>query len=169
MSGGRVNYSEDRPALHTALRAPLDVVIQVEERNVMEEIGRAKQKMYALCAQIRDQQWCGYSDKLITDIVNIGVGGSDLGPRFCLQALLDCATPNLNYHFISDADPNAFNRVTAKLNPETTLFIISSKSFTRKRSTKAVHEQHQDILTSRTQTKYCRHDIAIMEEEWSQY
>ncbi|MCC5792227.1 MAG: glucose-6-phosphate isomerase [Legionellaceae bacterium] len=130
MRGDKLNRSENRPALHTALRAEEHREIMVDAHNIMPQIVRAREQMFALATQIRNQQWLGFSGKAITDIVNIGVGGSDLGPRFCVYALRDYVSTELNYHFISDADPASFNKATEKLHPETTLFIISSKSFT---------------------------------------
>ncbi len=130
MTGGIVNPSENKPALHTALRAPNDTAVWVDGQDVMTEIIATRTKMKFIVEQIREKRWLGFSGKPITDIVNIGVGGSDLGPRFCLTALVEFTSPDFNYHFISDADPTSFNQVIAKLKPETTLFIISSKSFT---------------------------------------
>ncbi len=132
MRGDKVNYSEDRPALHTALRANNDTPIWVDTQNVMTQISDARVKMQLIIDKIRQKKWLGHSGKTITDIVNIGIGGSDLGPRFCLKALADYTSIDLGYHFISDVDPTGFNTAVAKLNPETTLFIISSKSFTTK-------------------------------------
>lgn len=132
MRGDKVNYSENRPALHTALRAKNEARIWVDDQNVMEQIIDARLKMKLIVDMIRAKQWLGYSGKTITDIVNIGIGGSDLGPRFCLRALASHTSTDFGYHFISDVDPNGFTETVAKLNPETTLFIISSKSFTTK-------------------------------------
>lgn len=128
--GDIVNQSENRPALHTALRVFDDKPIWVDGRNIIPDILTTREKMRIIATQIRDQQWIGYAGRAITDIVNIGIGGSDFGPRFCVDSLAEFVTPDLNFHFISDADPNAFERVVAKLKPETTLFIVSSKSFT---------------------------------------
>lgn len=82
--------------------------------------------------RIREKKWLGHSGLPITDIVNIGIGGSDLGPRVCINALSNYISKEFNYHFISDVDPVSFNDVIAKINPQTTLFIVSSKSFTTK-------------------------------------
>ncbi len=130
MSGKPINITENRPVLHTALRAPENKVIFVNERNIIPEIVSVRNTMKLISTKIRNGEWLGYSGKPITDVVNIGIGGSMLGPFFCINALSDLVTNKLGFHFISDIDPNAFSRATAKLNPETTLFIISSKSFT---------------------------------------
>lgn len=130
MAGKPVNNTENRPALHTALRAPENKVIVVNEHNIIPEIVHVRNTMKLISTKIRNGEWLGYSGKPITDVVNIGIGGSMLGPFFCINALTDLVTDRLGFHFISDIDPNAFSRATAKLNPETTLFIVSSKSFT---------------------------------------
>ncbi|WP_133127069.1 glucose-6-phosphate isomerase [Legionella nagasakiensis] len=130
MNGNKVNRSEDRPALHTALRASGNTPIWVDGHNIMEEVIATRNEMRLLVEQIRNKQWLGFSGQPIRDIVNIGMGGSDLGPRFCIKALAEYTSPDFGYHFISDVDPNSVNNTIAKLNPETTLFIVSSKSFT---------------------------------------
>ena len=130
IKGDIVNHSENRPALHTALRAPSNTSIFVNAQDIMPEIIAAREKIKEVVEKIRTQRWLGYSGKPITDIVNIGIGGSDLGPRFCLKALKEFTTKDLGYHFISDADPNSFKNAVEKLTPDTTLFIVSSKSFT---------------------------------------
>lgn len=130
ISGKIVNPTEQRPALHTALRAPNSTHIWVNDQNVMEEIIAARQQIQCISDTIRQKRWLGYSGKPITHIINIGIGGSDLGPKFCIDALSALTSPALGYRFISDADPHAFDRAVQGLNPETTLFLVSSKSFT---------------------------------------
>jgi glucose-6-phosphate isomerase len=130
LSGAMVNTSEKRPALHTALRAPSSDAIYVDGQNVMPEVTEARCEIERISSLVRDSKWLGYSGMPVTDIVNIGIGGSDLGPRFCIQALRDQVSTHLNYHFVSDVDPLGFEHTVRCLNPETTLFIISSKSFT---------------------------------------
>lgn len=129
MSGEKVNVSENRAALHTALREPEYRPFMLDGRDIMRDVFEARHKMEVIAEDIRNQTWLGYSNQSIKDIVNIGMGGSDLGPKFCTTALSDYSSPVLRFHFISDADPDAFERATATLNPETTLFIVSSKSF----------------------------------------
>lgn len=163
MRGENVNSSENRPALHTALRAPDGTAIIVNNLDIMPTIIAARHKMRGIVEQIRTKHWLGFSGKPVTDIVNIGIGGSDLGPRFALKALEAFTTKDLNYHFISDADPRSFKNAVAKLNPETTLFIVSSKSFTTHETIynakKAIdwigtpqhHERHFIAVTSNTE------------------
>lgn len=128
--GDRMNPSEQRPALHTALRAINSQPIFVEGQDITLDVLKTREVMSAIAGKLRHQEWKGYSGRAITDIVHIGIGGSDLGPRFCISALSDYCTKTLDYHFVSDIDPNSFEHATAGLNPETTLFIIASKSFT---------------------------------------
>lgn len=132
ISGERVNTSEDRPALHTALRLPDFQSLMLDGRDIVLDIINVRHRMEAIAEKLRNKEWLGYSNQTITNIVNIGMGGSDLGAKLCLNALYDDVSKELNFHFISDADPDAFNRTIAALNPETTLFIVSSKSFTTK-------------------------------------
>ncbi|WP_420870415.1 glucose-6-phosphate isomerase [Legionella feeleii] len=127
--GEKVNISENRPALHSALRAPAGTPIFVDGQDVMPEILKARQTIQHVAEKIRSKQWLGFSGEPIKDIVNIGIGGSDLGPRFCVNALREYISPSLGLHFISDADPSNFQYALGHLKPETTLFIISSKSF----------------------------------------
>ncbi|MCH9756774.1 MAG: glucose-6-phosphate isomerase [Gammaproteobacteria bacterium] len=130
MCGDTVNVTEKRPALHTALRASDDTNIWVDNQNIMPFIVEARHQIKHISEKVRSMQWFGYSGKPITDIVNIGIGGSDLGPRFCLNALKHITSSDLHYHFVSDVDPYSLETTIASLQPETTLFIVTSKSFT---------------------------------------
>ncbi|RUR20243.1 glucose-6-phosphate isomerase [Legionella sp. km535] len=132
MNGFKVNVSENKAALHTALRDFRNNPVYVDGFNIMKEVMDTREKIKIISDSVRNRQWLGYSGKPITDIVNIGMGGSDLGPRLCINALSTYSTASLNFHFISDVDPDSFNQVVARINPQTTLFIISSKSFTTK-------------------------------------
>lgn len=130
LEGQKVNHSENRAALHTALRTMNNHPLLVNNLDIIPEILATREKMRIISAEIRAGQWPGYTGKPVTAIVNIGIGGSDFGPRFCIDALSDYTKPQLIYRFISDINPRAFERATQGLNPETTLFIVSSKSFT---------------------------------------
>lgn len=158
MQGDNVNVSENKPALHTALRAPAETSILVNQQNIMPNIIATRKKMAIISEQIRGKHWLGYSGKPITDIVNIGMGGSDLGPRFSLKALEDFTTKDLGYHFISDADPSSFKNTVAKLNPETTLFIVSSKSFTTQET---LYNARKAMKWMGNKNRYDQHFIAV--------
>ncbi|KTC66059.1 glucose-6-phosphate isomerase (plasmid) [Legionella adelaidensis] len=129
-NGDIVNPTEHKPALHTALRAPETKSVFVNNENIIPAIHKTLREMEEIANKIRTRQWLGFSGKPIENVVNIGIGGSDLGPRFCINALSDYITEGINFHFIQDADPKRFEKTVKNLNPETTLFIIASKSFT---------------------------------------
>lgn len=128
--GEKINNSENRQALHVALRMPKETTLNINNKNIINDINAAKQQIRDYSNRIRTSNWTGYSNKPITDVVNIGIGGSHLGPQFCFNALYNYKIKTLNFHFISEIDPFLFHKTIANLNPETTLFIISSKSFT---------------------------------------
>lgn len=127
MNGEDVNHH--LPALHTALRGFSQAPLWVNQIDVRKDIITVRESMRTIAEKIRLGQWLGYSGKPIKDVVNLGIGGSMLGPQFCIEALADYCTLLLGFHFISDFDNAACNRILSRLNPETTLFIVSSKSF----------------------------------------
>ncbi|MDG6774066.1 glucose-6-phosphate isomerase [Thiomicrorhabdus sp. ZW0627] len=128
LTGDNVNDTEDRPAMHSALRAS-GADVEGEALNVQAEIGVQFDKMEHIVNKIRSGQWRGYSGKPITDVVNIGVGGSDLGPLMVTHALQTINSP-INLHFISSIDGTQTSNLLKSLNRETTLFVLASKSFT---------------------------------------
>lgn len=133
MAGAPVNNTEARPALHTALRAAADAVVQVEGRNVTPDVQASLARMEEMVGRIHSRQWRGYSGKPIRDVVNIGVGGSDLGPFMACNALGEfapAAARDLRLHFVSSIDGTQIADLLGALQPDTTLFIVSSKSFT---------------------------------------
>ena len=127
--GDLVNASEGRPALHTALRRPVGDRLEVAGVNVMPEVHRVLNQMTELVGRIHDGLWRGYTEKPITDIVNIGIGGSFLGPQLVSEALLPFAQKGVRCHYLANIDGSEFHELSAKLRAETTLFIVSSKSF----------------------------------------
>ncbi|KTD47294.1 glucose-6-phosphate isomerase [Legionella rubrilucens] len=158
MQGGRVNQSENKPALHTALRQLHHEPIIVDGRNILKDIHEAREQSRLYAEKIRGGTWLGYSRKPIKDIVNIGIGGSDLGPQFCIDALKPYTASHLGYHFISDVDPLSFDSVVAALEPETTLFIISSKSFTTRET---LYNTNKAIAWIGDRSRMDRHFIAV--------
>jgi glucose-6-phosphate isomerase len=129
-SGEKINLTEDRPVLHTALRAPKGTSILVEGKNILPQIRDVLERMFTFSDKIRKGKWKGYSGKKIKNIVNIGIGGSDLGPVMAYEALRHYSDRNLTFRFVSNIDGIDFIEATRDLNPEETLFIISSKTFT---------------------------------------
>lgn len=128
-AGDKVNKSENRAALHTALRLPQNATLKVGEQNVVEDVHISLTKVEQLVERIRNGIWRGFSGKAITDVINLGVGGSDLGPLMVTTALDELADMSIKTHFVSNMDGSQLEALLKKLNPETTLFIISSKSF----------------------------------------
>ncbi|WP_313597334.1 glucose-6-phosphate isomerase [Psychrobacter sanguinis] len=127
--GDKVNSSEDRAALHTALRLPKTAQLSHQGVDVVAEVHDSLEKAAIMVDRIRNGIWRGYSGKAITDVVNIGVGGSDLGPVMTNRALDEWADSTIKVHFVSNMDGTQLGSLLERLNPETTLFIISSKSF----------------------------------------
>lgn len=128
--GERINLSEHRAALHVVLRMPPDTRYELDGDDLVAETEQVRKRMAALAEAVRDGRWTGYSGQRITDVVNIGIGGSDLGPAMACAALRPYATPALKLHFLSNVDGHATAAVLDQLDPQRTLFIVSSKSFT---------------------------------------
>ena len=129
LQGAMVNTSEARAALHTALRLPATAKLQVGEQEVVADVHQSLCQVERLSERVRSGTWRGFSGKAITDVVNIGVGGSDLGPLMAATALDEWADTDIEVHFVSNMDGTQLDNLLKHLNPETTLFIISSKSF----------------------------------------
>ncbi len=129
-AGEKINITENRAVLHTALRAPRDAVILVDGVNIVPEVHAVLDKMAAFADQIRTGAWLGFTGKRIKTIVNIGIGGSDLGPVMAYKALGFYSERNLECRFVSNVDGTDFVEATRDLNPEETLFIVCSKTFT---------------------------------------
>ena len=127
--GDKINVTEKRAALHVALRMPKGRPIIVDDQDIVSNVHYTLCKMADFSKRVREGKWKGYTGKLIRNIVNIGIGGSDLGPVMAYEALRYYSQRNLNFRFISNIDGTDFTEATLDLNPEETLFIISSKSF----------------------------------------
>ncbi len=128
-NGEPVNSSEGRPALHTALRRPVGDKLSVNGVNIMPDVHKVLNQITDLVGRIHDGLWRGYTEKPITDVVNIGIGGSFLGPELVSEALLSYAHKGVRCHYLANIDGSEFHELTMKLRAETTLFIVSSKSF----------------------------------------
>jgi glucose-6-phosphate isomerase len=129
-SGEKINFTENRAVLHTALRNRSNQPVLVDGKDVMPEVNRVLQKMRDFTEQVRSGAWKGYSNKAIDTIVNIGIGGSDLGPVMVCHALKPYASQQLQVHFVSNIDGTHLAQTLQQCNPETTLFIVASKTFT---------------------------------------
>ena len=128
-SGDIINVTEDRPVLHTALRNLGEGPLMVDGKDVMPEIQRTREQIRQFSEAVRSGEWRGYSGERIKDVVNIGIGGSDLGPNMACRALLKYRHAELNFHFVSNVDGTHIQKVLKRLDPATTLFIVSTKTF----------------------------------------
>jgi glucose-6-phosphate isomerase len=129
-SGERINVTEDRAVLHVALRMPRDRSLIVDGRDVVKDVHEVLDRMAAFSERIRSGEWKGHTGKAITNIVNIGIGGSDLGPVMAYRALRHYSRRDMTFRFVSNVDGTDFAEATRDLDPEQTLFVVSSKTFT---------------------------------------
>ncbi len=129
-AGEHINVTEDRAVLHTALRLPRDAELQVDGQDVVADVHEVLDKMYAFAEKVRSGEWVGVTGKRITTVVNIGIGGSDLGPVMVYEALMPYKQQGIECRFVSNIDPSDCWEKTHDLDPETTLFIVASKTFT---------------------------------------
>src|SRR5258708_15014808 len=130
MSGDKINRTENRAVLHVALRNRSNRPILVDGKNVMPEVNAVLAKMRAFTDRVRSGVWKGHTGKRITDVVNIGIGGSDLGPVMATEALRPHWQKGLNAHFVSNVDGTHIAETLERADAETTLFIVASKTFT---------------------------------------
>ncbi|MDH2201071.1 glucose-6-phosphate isomerase [Ectopseudomonas oleovorans] len=128
-SGEQVNASEGRAALHTALRSPIGRRLLLDGHDIIPEVHRVLNQVTELVSRIHSGLWRGYSEKPIKEVVNIGIGGSFLGPQLVSEALRPFTQRGVRCHYLANIDGSEFRELTARLDPETTLFIVSSKSF----------------------------------------
>ncbi|MFC7882219.1 glucose-6-phosphate isomerase [Streptomyces sp. NPDC057376] len=128
--GERINITEDRAVLHTALRAPRDAVIEVDGENVVPKVHAVLDKMAGFADRVRSGEWTGHTGKRIKNVVNIGIGGSDLGPAMAYEALRAFTDRSLTFRFVSNVDGADLHEAVRDLDPAETLFIVASKTFT---------------------------------------
>ena len=161
-SGELINHTEKRAALHTALRNRNSAKIEVDGQNVMPEIEQVLAQMELLSKSIRNGEWKGFNGRNILDVVNLGVGGSDLGPVMVTEALRPYGKSGLRVHFVSNVDPSHICDTLSNLNPETTLFIVSSKSFTTQDTIQNAKTARDWLLeTARDEDAIAKHFIAV--------
>lgn len=160
--GDQINLTENRSVLHTALRAGANNQISVEGRNVLEDIQSSLSKMGDISESISSGKWKGSTGKSIESVVNIGIGGSDLGPAMSVLALSHYRISQIEQHFVSNVDPSEISEVLDKCNPETTLFIIASKTFTTTETLLNAEIAKNWLETHLgNQTKFSAHFIAL--------
>jgi glucose-6-phosphate isomerase len=161
-TGDKINETEDRPVLHVALRNRGNTPIYVDGRDVMPEVNSVLSQMERFSRSIISGEWKGYTGKPITDIVNIGIGGSDLGPVMVTEALRPYWKDNIRPHFISNIDASDIAETLKKVSPETTLFMVASKTFTTQETMTNAHTARHWFLGSAGDASHIkRHFVAI--------
>jgi glucose-6-phosphate isomerase len=160
--GERINSTENRAVLHTALRSVHRQELLVDSVNIMDEIRDVLQQMEQFCARFHQGDICGYTDKPLTTIVNIGIGGSDLGPKMVCAALKPYHKKGIEVHFVSNVDGTHIAETLRLCNPETTLFIIASKTFTTEETMTNARSARQWFLEHcNNEEMIARHFIAV--------
>jgi len=161
-AGEKINITEKRAVLHTALRAPKNASIMLDGENVVTAVHAVLDKMSDFCERVRSGQWKGFSGKSIRNIVNIGIGGSDLGPVMAYEALRSYSSRNLNFRFVSNVDGTDFVEATRDLDAAETLFVISSKTFITLETMTNAHSAREWLLKTFTDEKsIARHFVAV--------
>jgi len=161
-AGEKINITENRAVLHTALRNRSNTPVYVDGHDVMPDVNAVLAQMRAFSTKVRNGEWTGYTGKRITDIVNIGIGGSDLGPVMVCDALKPYASPELQVHFVSNIDGAHLMRALEKCNPETTLFIVASKTFTTQETMTNATSARTWFLASAIDNAYvAKHFVAL--------
>ncbi|HDR1315856.1 glucose-6-phosphate isomerase [Pasteurella multocida] len=160
-SGAKINKTEDRAVLHTALRNRSNSPVLVDGKDVMPEVNAVLAKMKDFCHRVISGEWKGYTGKAITDVVNIGIGGSDLGPYMVTEALRPYKN-HLNLHFVSNVDGTHIAETLKKVNPETTLFLVASKTFTTQETMTNAHSARNWFLTTaKDESHVAKHFAAL--------
>ena len=159
-NGEIINQTENRAVLHTALRLPQNATVLVDRKNVIPEVYDVKSKIKTFSNQIISGERKGYTGKAFTDVVNIGIGGSDLGPAMVVEAL-QYYKNQLQLHFVSNVDGDHVNEIIKKLNPETTLFVIVSKTFTTQETLSNSETIKNWFLKSAKQEDVAKHFVAV--------
>lgn len=160
-SGAKINKTEDRAVLHTALRNRSNSPVLVDGKDVMPEVNAVLAKMKDFCHRVISGEWKGYTGKAITDVVNIGIGGSDLGPYMVTEALRPYKN-HLNLHFVSNVDGTHIAETLKKVNPETTLFLVASKTFTTQETMTNAHSARNWFLTTaKDESHVAKHFTAL--------
>jgi glucose-6-phosphate isomerase len=161
-AGEKINITEDRAVLHTALRNRANTPVLVDGHDVMPDVNAVLAQMREFSDKVRNGSWTGYTGKRITDVVNIGIGGSDLGPVMVCDALKPYSSPDLNVHFVSNIDGAHLMRALNVCNPETTLFIVASKTFTTQETmTNARSARTWFLKSAKDNAHVAKHFVAL--------
>ena len=161
-AGEKINITENRAVLHTALRNRSNTPVMVDGKDVMPEVNAVLAQMRTFTEKVRNGSWLGYTGKRITDVVNIGIGGSDLGPVMVCNALTPYASQDLKAHFVSNIDGAHLMCALEKCNPETTLFIVASKTFTTQETmTNATSARTWFLAAAKDEAHVAKHFVAL--------
>ncbi|HEY79819.1 MAG TPA: glucose-6-phosphate isomerase [Caldilineae bacterium] len=161
-SGQKINVTEKRAVLHVALRNRSNRPIHVDGEDVMPEVNRVLERMRVFSERVRSGEWRGFTGKRITDVVNIGIGGSDLGPKMVVRALTPYHHPDMRFHFVSNVDGADIAETLARLDPETTLFLIASKTFTTQETMTNAHTARDwFLMVANDDTAIEKHFVAM--------
>ncbi|EKU82741.1 glucose-6-phosphate isomerase [Massilia timonae] len=160
-AGEKINNTENRAVLHTALRAPRGATLVVDGQEVNADIHAVLDRVKTFTDAVRSGEWLGHTGKPITDIVNIGIGGSDLGPKMVVLALRHYAHPRLRMHFVSNVDGHDMDAALAQVDPETTLFIVASKTFTTAETMMNAQTARAWFLQHAPEDALARHFVAV--------
>jgi glucose-6-phosphate isomerase len=160
-AGDKINLTEQRAVLHTALRAPKDKQITVDGQDITADVHAVLARVKTFSDAVRNGAWLGHTGKEITDIVNIGIGGSDLGPKMVCLALRQFAHPRLTMHFVSNVDGHDMDAALARVNPETTMFIIASKTFTTAETMMNANTARSWFLKHASEEALAKHFVAV--------
>ena len=160
--GEKLNTSEHRAVLHVALRNRSNQPILVDGKDVMPEVNRVLAQLRSFSDAVRSHEWRGYTGRPITDVVNIGIGGSDLGPKMAVKALTPYTRPDLRLHFVSNVDDADLLENIQHLDQETTLFIVASKTFTTQETMENAHSAREWFLAkAQREDAVARHFVAV--------
>ncbi len=159
--GEAINFTEGRAVLHVALRAPADQTFLVDGENVMPKVAAVRARMRAFTEAVRNGDWKGAGGRPISDIVNIGIGGSDLGPAMATEALTPYHPRGMHFHFVSNVDGTHIVETLKRLDPATTLFIVASKTFTTQETLTNAMTARDWLTTSLSESAVAKHFVAL--------
>ncbi|MDO4640775.1 MAG: glucose-6-phosphate isomerase [Neisseria sp.] len=160
-AGEKINKTENRAVLHVALRNRTNAPIEVDGEDVMPKVNSVLERMGRFAHAVRCGDWLGYTNQVITDVVNIGIGGSDLGPLMMCSALKNYGHPRLRMHFVSNVDGAQLRDTLERVHPETTLFIIASKTFTTQETLTNANTARQWFLREGSEEDIAKHFVAV--------
>ena len=160
-AGEKINLTENRAVLHTALRAPRNKPFTLDGQDVTGDVHAVLDRIKTFSDSVRSGAWKGHTGKEITDVVNIGIGGSDLGPKMVCLALRQFAHPRLTMHFVSNVDGHDMDAALSRVNPETTLFIIASKTFTTAETMMNANTARAWFLQHAAEEALAKHFVAV--------